>query len=123
MYFKLEKTYTKTDSQDWSGIVIDSTRALNPSVDERDNDNKKTMTTDERLNKSTGFRDARTSLGNTYVGWDREYVGNNELVLTYMLTTLESAKNLYIHLHKTHDMYDVKWKLTSPTGKEIFTIP
>ena len=123
MYYKLEKIYTKNNEQDWSVIIIDYDRALNPTYDERDNDNKKIMEQQERLDKSSPFRETRMSLGDDYVGFDREYVGENDLVVTFYTRTKESARTLYINSPKKHELYEVKWRLINPAGIEVFNKP
>ena len=123
MYFTIEKIYNKTTEQDWSGVIINTERSMSSTFDERDNDSKKIISDEEKSNHVSKFVEIVNELGDDYVGWDKEYVDNNQLKIIYSFRNIESAKMFYIKSNKTHDMYEVKWRLVNPVGYEIFSKP
>jgi hypothetical protein len=94
MTIKAVKKITKTSDQDWSGVYIKNVSStLNSLPDARDQQN---------MFSNTEIRSIRNNIrenvrgANGYEGWDREYVGNNELRLIYYFEDRISA-NTFIH--------------------------
>jgi hypothetical protein len=94
MTVKAVKKITKTSDQDWSGVYIKNVSStLNSLPDARDQQN---------MFSNTEIRSIRNNIrenvrgANGYEGWDREYVGNNELRLIYYFEDRISA-NTFIH--------------------------
>jgi hypothetical protein len=94
MTVKAIRKITKTSDQDWSGVYIKNVSStLNSLPDARDQQN---------MFSNTEIRSIRNNIrenvrgANGYEGWDREYVGNNELRLIYYFEDRISA-NTFIH--------------------------
>jgi len=98
MTVKAVKKFTKTSNQNWSGIYIKNiSSTLNSTPDPRD---QQTMYSNDeiRIIKDNVRENIRNAPG--YEGWDREYVGDNELRLIYYFTDAVSA-NTFIHASPT----------------------
>jgi len=116
---RLEHTYTKTNEQDWSGVIVKAANSLNSTYDPRDDDSNKVMTEQDRVAKYTKFRAAKDELAEKYIGWDREYVGDNQLNIIHYTSDVESARLLYVSSRRTHDMYEVSFKIFNENGIEV----
>jgi hypothetical protein len=123
MSFRLEKIHTKTDNQNWSGVIIDTSTSISSSFDVRDDDHTFTMTKSERLEKVSWFRNLKANLDENYIGWDREYLSDNTLVITYKANTVDSLNKIYINSRKNHNMYTIQWRMYNSLGNEIFKNP
>jgi hypothetical protein len=92
------KKFTKTSSQDWSGVYIKNINStISSTPDPRD---QETMYSNTEI---VLIRDnIRENIKNApgYEGWDREYVGNNELRLIYYFSDRILA-NTFIHASPT----------------------
>lgn len=116
MYYKIEKNYTKTNEQDWSGVIISIERSMNPTFDERDNDSKKKIVDEEKPNFVNKFKEIINELGEDYVGWDREYVDENQLKIIYYFKSIESARTFYVKSFKGQAMYSISWYIVDLEG-------
>jgi len=129
------KKFFKTSDQDWSGIYINTKRlsSTKSSVapDPRDDLNV-FSNTEVRIIKDNIKENINNAVG--YEGWDREYVGDNELRLIYYFSDRISA-NTFIHafptpnknvretfvstiLNKTKNYYRAEWVLIDENGLE-----
>jgi hypothetical protein len=126
------KKFTKTSDQDWSGIYIKNINStLSSTPDPRD---QETMysNSEVRLIKDNIRENIRNAPG--YEGWDREYVGTNELRLIYYFADIVSA-NTFIHASPTPNKnvretfinsvikqkptnYNSQWVLIDENGQE-----
>jgi hypothetical protein len=131
MAFKAVKKLTKTPDQDWSGVYINKVeQSVSSTPDPRDQ--KIVYNSDEvetiRKNYSANIK---SSPG--FEGWDREYVGDNELKLIYYFSSKETA-NSFIHgssrpnkvtrenfvsvLEQKNIKYSSQWILVDENGQE-----
>ena len=115
---RLEHTYTKTNEQDWSGVIVKAANSLNSTYDPRDDDSNKVMTEQDRVAKYTRFKTTKDELAEKYIGWDREY-SSNQLKMIHYTTDVRSARLLYISSRKTHDMYLVSFKIFDENDNEV----
>jgi hypothetical protein len=94
MTAKAIKKLTKTTDQDWSGVYFNKIdTSVSSTFDPRDQEHVYSNT-EIRVIKDNMKTNIRLAPG--YEGWDREYVGNNELKLIYYFSDKESA-NSFIH--------------------------
>lgn len=98
MSVKAVKKITKTSGQDWSGIYIKNVSStVGSTPDPRDQQNMYSNT-EVRTIRNEIRDNIKGSPG--YEGWDREYVGENELKLIYYFSDKVSA-NTFIHATPT----------------------
>jgi hypothetical protein len=122
MSYKLKKIHVKLDGEDWSHIVFDVITALDTTPDDRDSLNKETINPRARPEKFKWFSEIKHTLGESYIGWNREYVGNDQFHMIYYFTTEEAARQFYEEASAkqlTHEGYMVQWQLLNDTDNEL----
>jgi hypothetical protein len=131
MTAKAIKKLVKTQSQDWSGVYFDKVqKSVSSTPDPRDQvsvySNNEIVTI--KTNVNTNIKSAPG-----FEGWDREYVGDNELKIIYYFSDKESA-NSFIHgsnrplksvkdeflsvLTEKNVRYSSQWILVDDNGQE-----
>lgn len=131
MTVKAVKKLTKTSDQDWSGVYIKNIHStVGSTPDPRDQ---------QCVYNSEEIRTIRSNIEHNikgspgWEGWDREYVGDNELKLIYYFSDRVNA-NTFIHgspvpnkntkeqyistLSQKSIRYSVQWSLIDENGQE-----
>ena len=122
MSYKLKKIHVKLDGEDWSHIAFDVSTALDTTPDDRDSLNKETINTLTRPNKFKWFSEIKQTLGESYIGWNREYVDDDQFHMIYYFTTEEAARQFYDEVsvkQPTYEGYMVQWELLNDTDNEL----
>lgn len=125
MPYKLEQIFTKTDEQDWSKVIIgDVSRSMNSTPDSRDDQGRSLFSEEDRTSKYSWFVEFKNRVGSNYIGWDREYRGNNQLALIFYLDNESTARLLEeaLVLHRNalpNQPYQMSYRLTDNEGNEI----
>lgn len=125
MPYKLEQIFTKTDEQDWSKVIIgDVSRSMNSTPDSRDDQGRSLFSEEDRTSKYSWFVEFKNRVGSNYIGWDREYRGNNQLALIFYLDNENTARLLEeaLVLHRNalpNQPYQMSYRLTDNEGNEI----
>jgi hypothetical protein len=136
MTAKAIKKLLKTSSQDWTGVHFNNVNtSISSTPDPRDQVSVYSNTEIKTIknNVNTNIRNAPG-----YEGWDREYVGDNELKMIYYFSDKVSA-NSFIHgsnrpdkivkdrfvsvLTEKNIRYSSQWILVDENGQEevVFT--
>jgi hypothetical protein len=131
MTVKAIKTLTKTSDQDWSGVFFKNiSSTVNSTSDPRDQQSVYSSE-DLLLIRSNTKYNIESHPG--YEGWDREYVGENELKVIYYFsdrinantfalgssTPNSNTKQQYISLlREKSPTYSVQWSLVDENGQE-----
>lgn len=116
MSYELRKTYDKTDTQTWDYVSISNT-AMNYTYDPRD---KNEISEDKKPMIYNWYRSIKEQLGQDYIGWDREYVGNNSLIITHYIQNENSARLFYnadTNSPASNTRYVIRWDLKTDTGE------
>jgi hypothetical protein len=132
MTVKAVKKFIKSSSQDWSGIYIKNiSSTISSTPDPRDQQNMYSNT-EVRIIRNDIRDNIKGSPG--YEGWDREYVGENELKMIYYFADRVSA-NTFIHASPVPNVnvkvtyintvlkqkptgYTLKWFIVDENGQE-----
>lgn len=132
MTVKAIKKFTKSADQDWSGVYIKNIAStIGSSADPRDQQNMYSNT-EVRIIRDDIRDNIKGSPG--YEGWDREYVGENELKLIYYFSD-RIAANTFIHARPVPNVntkityintvvkqkptgYSVKWFIVDENNQE-----
>jgi hypothetical protein len=98
MFARIITTITKKPEDDWSGKLFHHAKTLSSPPDDRD---LQSALTEEIKNTiySTHVNHNKTAEG--YLGWDRFYVGENQV--QYILY-FDTEVNAYLHLANTADV-------------------
>ena len=82
----LKQSLTKTDQQDWSGVFINISESKTPTPDPRDENNLS-------ANTKIVLKEQKSLVSSAvgYEGWDRNYVTDNNLVVSYYFDTADNA--------------------------------
>lgn len=121
MSYKLEQIFTKTNDQDWSGVIINTEVSLNSTPDPRDNQGRQSFSNDVLKQRYFWFTEFKRRVGSNYIGWNREYIHNNQLIITYELVNEATARILYEECveHRKVAPYTISYRLTNSNGDEI----
>ncbi len=121
MSYKLVLTYTKTKDQDWSNVILNTNNSLNSTPDPRDNQNKEAHNENFRKEKYAWFSDFKEKAGAAYIGWDREYIGDNQLAVTHFVEDENVARILYTRHSGAikNSVYTLLWKLYDKDQNEL----
>ena len=122
MSYKLVLTYTKTKDQDWSKVILNTNNSLNSTPDPRDNQSNEAFDENYRKQKYAWFADFKEKAGAAYIGWDREYIDNDKLAITYYLED-ENVARILITRYSNNVLknfpYTFSWKLYDKDQNEI----
>jgi hypothetical protein len=124
----LNKRFRKTTDQDWSGIMIDASKSISSIPDSLDS-----FDIDTDLLEVYRYVRPKKLSANGYSGWNREYIGDNELVISFLFDTVKNAvlyldnrKALYANSHpfteirkKAKIEYEIKWEIINNSGETI----
>jgi hypothetical protein len=94
MTVKAIRKITKTSDQDWSGVYIKKIETSVGSTPDPRDQVTNYSNSEIRIIRDEVKYNIRNAEG--YEGWDREYVGENELRLIYYFSNRSSA-NTFIH--------------------------
>lgn len=131
MTVKAIKTFTKTSEQDWSGVYIKNINSTVGSVaDPRD---QQCVYTNNEISIIRSNIESNIKGAPGWEGWDRQYVGNNQLKLIYYFSDRITA-NTFIYgspvpnkntkeqfvstLKQKAIRYTVQWSLVDENGQE-----
>jgi len=125
MPYTLEQIFTKTNEQDWSRVIVgDISRSMNSAPDSRDEQGRSLFSQEDRTGKQSWFLDFKNRVGSNFIGWDREYRGNNQLALIFYLDN-ENTGRILQELCAEHrnalpnQPYQMSYRLTDNEGNEI----
>jgi len=114
MSVKLTQTFIKTSDQDWSGVFLNISTARSPITDTRDSSS---LPNDTKL----VLKQEKTFLefSDGYEGWDREYIGNDKLIIYYYFDTFDNALNYFTERRKSSNtvssklvvQYNTNWSI------------
>lgn len=126
---KLKRLMTKQENQSWQ-LCIDSTTTVKKDSDPRDMSGNQLTEEQSRIlskvNRFTRAADPNDNVANPGVlGWDREYIGENSVVIVVYFDTVENATLYYKRVKnpanidtvmeneiKPNPKYRVVWYLT-----------
>jgi hypothetical protein len=113
----LNRIFKKSEEQDWSGVMMNTKSSISSTEDARDADN---LPSDSK----SVFRQKlpRNIHSDGYLGWNREYKNDNELVISYQFDTITNAISYFQKRRKFStsqantyviepDTYDIHWEI------------
>ena len=101
MPYTLIKEVTKTSDQEWY-VGLNIANSLSSTPDPRDSN---VSYTDEEKAIVSDYANKCLKLHPGYLGWDREYIGENLLRVTYYFTTEASARTFRMRNHDLSNPY------------------
>jgi hypothetical protein len=119
MSYKLIKDMSKTPDQQWY-LWLNTERSLGSTPDPRDStlsytDDEKAVILDYLINR------VRTQPG--YIGWDREYIGDDLLRTTYQFETETNARTFRRATHDINDPLFINFQTVTENKAKELSIP
>jgi hypothetical protein len=117
---------TKTENEPWE-LYIDSSTTVLKDEDARDMSGSRISRGDSVFLAASNGRPTRSNnIG--YIGWDRNYVGENSLHMIYYFDSIDNAKSYYTYIRskvinaeivKTIKYYPCTWVLTDDNDNNV----
>ena len=124
MVFKLEKHVIKEPYMKWN-IYIPKTIILNKDEETEYDEQFKSDWSEEDIDKMRSFSRNILSDNPNYQGFERSFVDENHMVLTYLFTDMQSAIACFNKMKsppviENKSFLPVNWILKFPNGKQMY---